>query len=171
MRFTSLTNEEKAATGGFTHRLDFSFRDIPAGVALNTAQTFIALPLPRLGLGDIIKECLMHLTTTFANTADAAFNTSTVSLGLVTGGVAALIAATETNQNGAFVTDTIPGVGTPVVPVKNLTVNNQVTLTINAMAAKTVSSLNKGQLYILIALQRAADQSTVVAAPFGSGYV
>jgi hypothetical protein len=177
MRVVSLTNDEKAATGGFTHRIDFSFRDIPAGVALNTAQTFTTLPnpqltpLPKLALGDIVKECHMHLVTPFANTADAAFNTSTVSLGLVTGGVAALIAATETNLNGANVLDTIPGVGTPVVPFKNATANNGMTLTINAMAAKTVSSLNQGQLYILIALQRGSDQSTVKAPPWGTGYV
>jgi len=171
MRFTSLTNEEKASTGGFTHRLDFTTADIPAGIAVNTANTFSAAPLPKLNVNDIIKECLVHLTTPFENTADAAFNSDTFSVGLVTGGVAALVAATEINNNGAFVTDTIPGVATPVVPVKNLTANNQVTITLNSMAAKSISNLNNGRLYILFSIQRASDQSVVKAPPYGSGYV
>jgi hypothetical protein len=171
MRFTPLTIEERAATGGFTHRLDFSYRDIPAGVTVAAAQTFNTAPLPKLNIGDIVIECLLHLTTPFQNTADAAFNSDTFSVGLVTGGVAALVAATELNANGSFVTDTIPGVATPVVPIKNLTANNQLTLTMNSMAAKTISSLNRGTLFCLFQIQSASGQSVTKAAPFGSGYV
>jgi hypothetical protein len=170
MRFTSLTNEEKTATGGFTHRLDFSFRDIPPGIAVATLFTFSTPPLPRFNVGDIITDSICHLTVPFQNTADAAFNSDTFSVGLVTGGVAALQAAVEVNKNGAFVPDTIPGVGTPVVPFKNVTALNQMTLTLNSMAAKSISNLNAGQLFVLFAVLSPYGQSISKAVPFGSGY-
>lgn len=170
MRFSHLTENEISFSGGFTHRLDFSYRDITAGIATNTILTLNVAPLPKIQNTDIIKQCLCHLTVPFENTADSALNNTTISLGLVTGGVAALIAAFQANVNGTEVIDTIPGVATPAVPIVNTTANNQVTLTFNSMAAKTVSNLNKGQAYILIEVQRGAGQSVTKATPFGDGY-
>ena len=171
MRVSHLVDGEISATGGFALRIDLSVADIPAGVAVNTPVTFSAAPLPRFRTNALIKQCLVHLTVPFQDTADAAFNTDTISVGLVTGGVAALVAAFEANINGTEVIDTIPGVATPAVPVKNLTDNNQLTITINSMAAKTLSSLKLGKLYILIQYQDPSDQSATKAVPFGGGYV
>lgn len=170
-RVSSLTNEEKAATG-FTHRVDFSYLDIPAGIPVNTPQVFAGagspagwVGLPSFKASDIVRRVELHLTVPLQNTADAAFNTTTLSLGDA-GLATRYISASETNLNGTEVIDVIPGAATNFIN----TAAAQLQLTLNSMAAKTLSSLNKGQFYILFDLVRAADQSISKAAPFGSGY-
>jgi len=170
-RVSSLTNEEKAATG-FTHRIDFSYQDIPPGIANNTSQVFAAAGSPAGWVGcpafkasDILRRVELHLTTPFENTADANFNATTLSLGDASSATR-FISASETNKNGTEVIDVMPGASANFIN----TAAAQLQITLNSMAAKSISNLNKGQLYILLDVQRAADQSTVKAAPFGSGY-
>lgn len=151
MKFSPLTIEERAASG-FTHRLDFSYRDITAGIANNTAKTWGAGFLPAVSGSDIVRESELHLTTPFQNTADAAFNSSTISFGDVTTATR-FINASEANLNGTEVIDVVPGAVVNAIYVAA----GQLQLTLNAMANKTVSDLNKGQAYILVKLMHADD--------------
>jgi len=151
MKFSPLTIEERAASG-FTHRLDFSYRDIPTGIANNTAKTWGAGFLPAVSGSDIVRESELHLTVPFQDLSDAAFNTSTLSFGDTTTATR-FINASETNLNGTEVIDVVPGAVTNAIYVAA----GQLQLTLNAMANKTVSDLDKGQGYILVKLQHADD--------------
>lgn len=170
-RVSSLSNEEKAAYG-FTHRIDFSYLDIPAGIANNTAQVFAAagspsgwIGLPATKASDIVRRVELHLTTPFENTADAAFNATAISLGDA-GSATRFINASEGNINGTEVIDVLPGASANYI----YTAAGQLQITIGSMAAKSISNLNKGKFYILLDIERAADQSAEKAAPFGTGY-
>jgi hypothetical protein len=164
MRFVQLTNEEKTSTGGFTHRLDMTFEDIPAGVAVNTAYTWSTAPLPAVAAGDIIKRTLVYLTTPFKASGDAAFNSTTISVG-DTGSATKYVNAVQINENGTEVITSFPGTENQIY-----TAAGQLQIQFGSMAAKTLSNLNVGKLYVLFAVQRAADQSATKYPPFGSGY-
>src|SRR4030095_4682700 len=165
MRSTHITNEEKTSSGGFTVRVDFSYRDIATGIANNTAATYGAGYLPALRASDIVKRVLLHITTPFQNTADAAFNTTTISVGDTTTATR-FVNASESNLNGTEVLNVFPGAVENVI----YTTTAQLQLTINSMAAKSISNLNAGQGYILFAIDRAADPAREKAPPFiGSG--
>jgi hypothetical protein len=164
MKFSPLTHEEIAASGGFTHRLDFSYRDIGTGIANNTAKVWGAGFLPALAAGDWVAKTELHLTTPFQASADAAFNSDTLSFGDVTTATR-YINASETNLNGTEVLDVVPGAVTNAI----YTAAAQLQLTLNAMANKTVSSLNIGQAYILVEIHRAASKPIEQATPFGTG--
>ena len=163
MRFTPLT-EAEAAASGFTHRLDMSYTDIPPGLAAAAAYVWNVPPMPGVKASDIVKSVEMHVTTKFQNTADAAFNSDTVSLGDATLATR-FLSAVEVNFNGTAVVDTIPG----AAPNYVYTAAAQIQLTMNSMAAKTLSSLNKGALYILFNILRAAGVYEKTP-PFGQGY-
>lgn len=171
MKFASLTQAEFAASG-FTHRLDFSYSDIPTGIANNTAQVFSSsgnptgwVPgLPGTKASDVIEKVELHVTTTFQNTADSGLNSTTVSFGDGSSATR-FINAVETNKNGSNVIDTIPGATTNYI----YTAAGQLQLTINSMAGKSISNLNAGAAYILLNLRRFAGVYEK-AAPFGTGY-
>jgi len=151
MKFSPLTIEERAASG-FTHRLDFSYRDITTGIANNTAKTWAAGFLPAVSASDIVRETELHLTTPFEDLSDAAFNSSTLSFGDATTATR-FINASETNRNGTEVIDVVPGAAVNAIYVAA----GQLQLTLNAMANKSVSDLDKGQGYILVKLMHADD--------------
>jgi hypothetical protein len=159
-----MTNEEKASSGGFTHRLDFSYRDITTGIANNTAKTWGAGFLPALAASDFVAKTELHLTTAFADASDAAFNSSTISFGDTTTATR-FVNASESNVNGTEVLDVVPGAVTNAI----YTAAAQLQLTLNAMANKTVSDLDTGQAYILVEIHRAADRARTQATPFGAG--
>jgi hypothetical protein len=170
MRFTPLTLEERAAST-FTHRFDFSYADIPTGLATNTAQVFGAANapagwkgLPAFKASDVSVRQELHVSEKFQNTADTALNTTTVSFGDA-GSATRFFSAVETNQNGTAVVDTIPG----SAPNQVYTAPSQLQFTLNSMAGKSISNLNRGKLYILLELQRFAGP-TEKAAPYGAGY-
>lgn len=154
MKFTPLTVEEVAASDGFTHRLDFSYRDIPAGIANNTSKVWAAGYLPAVVASDVVIKTELHLTTPFKDASDAAFNTSTLSLGDATTATR-FINASEANLNGTEVIDVIPGANANVI----YTAAGQLQLTLNSMAAKSLSDLDVGQGYILLSINRAADSA------------
>jgi hypothetical protein len=164
MKFSPLTEEERAATQ-FTHRLDFSYQDIPAGIANNTAATWSTGYLPIIRAGDVIKAVQLHLTTPFQNTADAAFNSDTLSFGDTTTATR-FINASEANVNGTEVLNVIPGAATNAI----YTAAGQLILTLNSMAAKSLSNLNRGQFYLLINIDHTTDPAKEKAPPFlGAG--
>jgi len=164
MKFAPLTIEEQASTGGFTHRLDFNYRDIPAGIANNTSKVWAAGYLPALVASDIMIKTELHLTTAFSDASDAAFNSSTLSLGDATTATR-FINASEANVNGTEVLNVIPGANQNVI----YTAAGQLQLTLNSMTGKSISDLDAGQGYILLSINRAADKAREQATPFGSG--
>lgn len=170
MKFAPMVLEEIAASGGFTHRLDLSVADIPAGLALAAANTiWLTAPggpnvvLPTFDAGTIVKRVLLHLTTPFKNTAQSGFNSSTISIG-DTGSATKFVSAVQINENGTEVIDTFPGTENSIY-----TASLQMVVTLNAMAGFSSSTLNVGKLYALFAIERAADQAWVKYPPFGPG--
>ena len=149
---------------GFTHRLDFSYQDIPAAIANNTSTTWSTGYLPAIRAGDIIRRVQFHLTVPFQNTADAAFNSDTLSFGDVTTATR-YINASETNLNGTEVLNVFPGAVENVI----YTAAGQLILTLNSMAAKSISNLNKGQGYILVYIDHTTDPAKEKAPPFFCG--
>ena len=164
MKFTSFTNEEKTSSGGFTHRLDFSYRDITAGIANNTAKTWGVGFLPALPISTFVAKTELHLTVPFQDLSDAAFNSSTISFGDTTTATR-FVNASEANLNGTEVLNVVPGAVTNAI----YTAAGQLQLTLNAMANKTVSDLDKGQAYILVEIHSAHDAARIEATPFGDG--
>lgn len=152
----------------FNFRWDFSFRDIPAGIANNTSQVFpigglnnqgtnqwngVNNQQPQLKAGDYIVEATLHLITPFANTADTAFNNCTVSIG-DQNSATRYFSAVQVNLNGTF------------VPDSSFTPNNMfvytvailpqyLQFTLNSMAGKSISNLNQGKLWFQFQLFRA----------------
>lgn len=165
IRFTPLTLEEIASSGGYTHRLDLSYGDIPAGIAVNTAYVWNVAPLPQFPISTIVRRVLLHLIIPFKKTGVAGFNTTTVSLGDA-GSATRFISASETNENGTEVLNVTPGA------VENYvyTAAGQLQLTMNSMAAQTISDLNVGQLYILMQIDKAHNQARIKAPPFASSF-
>ena len=164
MKFSSLTNEEKTSSGGFTHRLDFSYRDIPAAIANNTAKTWGAGYLPALPISAFVAKTELHLTTPFKDASDAAFNDSSISFGDTTTATR-FVNASQANENGTEVLNVVPGAVTNAI----YTAAGQLQLTLNAMTNKTVSDLDVGQAYILVEIHAAHDQARIQATPFGTG--
>ena len=162
MKFSPLTEEERAAWG-FTHRLDFSYADIPAGVAVNTSTTWSTGFLPAIRAGDVEVKAELHLSIPFENTADAAFNSDTLSFGTVTTPTR-YINASEANKNGTFVSNVVGA-----NPNDIYTATGQLILTLNSMAAKSVSNLNKGQGFILLSWFHTTDPALEKSLPFSSG--
>jgi hypothetical protein len=158
--YPQISNE--VAQQAYTHRFDFSYQDIPSGIALAAAQVFL---LPKVVAGDEVIELFVRLITPFSNSADAAFNSTTIDIG---DDVSPTTYATaiQINLNGTFVTNTH-------IPDKNnvYTAAHQLQIRLNSMAAKTLSSLNRGQIWIDWNIFRAADKPKNLVTPFGSGYV
>lgn len=165
MKFSALTIEEVASSGGFTHRLDFSYRDIPAGVANNTATTWAAGYLPALAASDFVAKTELHLTQAFADASDTDFNSDTISFGDATTATR-FVNASEANVNGTEVLNVVPGAVTNAI----YTAAAQLKLTLNSMANKTVSDLDIGKGYILVEIHRAGSKPREQATPFGNGY-
>jgi hypothetical protein len=159
-----MTIEERAAQG-FTHRIDFSTADIPAGIAVNTSQVFSTAPLPALAASDIIKRIYLHVSTPFAVSTDAAFNSTTLSLGDA-GSATRFASAVQINANGTPTINTFPGASENFI----YTAAGQLQITLNSMAAKSLSNLNVGKLYILLNVERGADKSSESGVPYGTGY-
>jgi hypothetical protein len=127
-----------------THQAIVTADDLTQTTA-NTAQT---IKLCDLVAGDINVKVALRVKTPFENTADAAFNTTTVSVGDVAA-VNTYLTAAETNKNGTVVPTRV-STNTAVV----YTAADKVAVTFNAMAAKSLSSINKGELHVFFRLYR-----------------
>ena len=139
-----LALHELAAHRGMTHMSIVTADDLTQ-TTVNTAQS---IKLCDLVAGDIIGAIEDNVVVPFENTADAAFNTTTRSLG-DNAGVATHAAAAEANKNGTVVVKKFSN--TAVGPY---TAADQVRVTFNAMAAKALSSINKGELHIFFSILR-----------------
>jgi hypothetical protein len=148
-----LTTNEQAGNSGMTHVCTIDANDLTTA-ATNTAQTFT---LCALKAGDIIIKTAWRLKTAFQNTADAAFNTDTLSIGDTATGVAAHIAAIEVNLNG---TEVFQGFNNTAV---HYAAADSLTATFNSMAAKSLKDLNAGEVEIFFQLYRPSVLETSVA--------
>src|SRR4029450_2623102 len=96
MLLRPLTTNERAETPGFTHVARITADDL-TNATVAAAQT---IDLATLAKNDIIFRVAGYIRVPFQNTLDAAFNTTTVSIG-DTSGVAALAVAGEGNRKRA----------------------------------------------------------------------
>lgn len=143
MKFRPLSTNERAETPGFTHIGIITADDLTQATA-NTLQT---LTLATIAAGDQIQRVKWYLRVPFQNTADAAFNSDTISVG-DTAAVTTHLSAAEANLNG---TEIIWRTGNTTV---GYTAADVLTVTINSMAAKSLVDINRGELILLISLCR-----------------
>lgn len=124
---------------GFTHCFSFGEGDLTETTA-NTAQAFtVAIPV-----NTIIKDCLVLLDVPFEDTADAAFNSTAVTVG-DSGSATRFMSATELNVNGTEITiKKMSGSATAYPAADTLSIS------FASMAAKSLSSLNKGKVRIYV---------------------
>lgn len=157
MIFRTLTTNERAEMLGFSHVGVVTADDLTQATAA-AAQT---LQFAALAPGDQILRVAWYLKTPFQNTADAAFNATTVSVGDVAA-VTTHLAAAETNVNG---TEIIWRAGNTAVLY---TAVDKFAVTFNSMAAKALASLNRGELHIYAAISRlkAVSDAIGAASPF-----
>jgi hypothetical protein len=139
-----LTTNERAETPGYTHVTVLTTADIAAGIANNTAASWTVA----LSTYDIIGRVQDFVKTPFQNTADAAFNSTTRSLG-DNSAVTTHTTAAEANANGTVVYTKFSN--TAVGPY---TAANTLKITLNAMSGKSLSNLNKGELHVFFQLIR-----------------
>ena len=143
MKVRVLSTNERAENLGFTHVAIITADDLTQATA-NTLQTITIIAL---AAGDVIRKVLWYLRVPFQNTADAAFNSDTISVG-DTAAVTTHLAAAEANLNG---TEIIWRIGSTAVLY---TAADGLTITINSMAAKSLVNINRGELFLLFALER-----------------
>ncbi len=142
-----LATNEIADNGGFTHVAVVTPNDLTNATNAG-AQT---ITICSLKAGDIIGKVLWRAKTFFKASADAAFNTTTMSIGNTATGVTAHIAAIELNENGTEVKE-----GFSNTAVGPYTANDSLTATFNSMAAKNLLALDTGEVVILYQIQRPA---------------
>jgi len=145
MRFTKLSLNEWAT--GFTHSCEITMDDLTQ-TATATAQT-LTLPYT-FTIGEYVTRVTTYLKTPFSNSADAAFNTDTMSIGDSAGGVTTILAAIEVNLNGTYIPNkTAVPTGTPAT---GFTVGtSSLTVTFNSQTAKALNSLNLGNIVLMFA--------------------
>jgi uncharacterized membrane protein len=146
------TNERAENAGNYTHIAVITADDLTQATAA-AAQT---INLHALAKGDLILRAFGVPVVPFQNSLDAGFNSDTVSFGSASGGVAILLAATEANANGTFLP--INGV-TPLLT----TAADTLTITVNSMAGKSLSNINRGEYWVFYALFRSSVYSSAVA--------
>lgn len=139
-----LTTNERAETPGFTHIVVLTADDLTQATN-NTAQAFVPFALK---INDIIGRVQDFVVTSFQNSADAAHNTTTRSLG-DTASATQYTAAAEMNTNGTVVASKFSN--TAVGPY---TTASNFTITINSMAGKALLAVNRGVYVVLVQLLR-----------------
>lgn len=157
-QFLQALSVPEAAMQEFTHMATISAGVEVTETGVAVAQTF---KLGKQRLGEVIRRAALTLVTPFENTADAAFNTTTIVVKTIDSAGAdktVLFTAQELNRNGTEITATQVQ-NTPTAPA---VAGDSLVAIITGMAAKSLSNLNKGQVQIYveihapIALQEAA---------------
>ncbi len=136
----------EAAANGYTHMCVVNHTDLDETTA-NTAQT---LELLDVGAGSVVQACAVHVRTPFQNSADAAFNTTTIEVG-DGGSVARFLASQEVNVNG---TEVLTKAGTGTLLGYNAA--DTVDIKVTSMAAKSLSSLDTGSLVVFLRIAELA---------------
>lgn len=131
---------EEISNSGFTHRCRITADDLTTA-ATNTAQ---ALTLPTIPAGFIISRALAVLVTPFQDASDAAYNTTTFTLGDA-GSANRLITSQELNLNGTEIT--IPAFGNTAY---EYTADTALLATFGSQSGKSLSNIDVGELDIYV---------------------
>jgi Rho termination factor, N-terminal domain len=145
-QFLKALSVQEAAYQEFTHMTTISagVEITQAGVGVAATQTIL---LGKQRLGEVIRRAALTLVVPFENTADAAFNSTTVIVKTLDSGGAdktVLFTAQELNRNGTEITATQVQ-NTPSAPAL---LGDTLVAVFTGMAAKALASLNKGQLQV-----------------------
>jgi hypothetical protein len=136
---------------GFTHVVIVTANDLTQATAA-AAQVFNVCGVLA---GDILYRAIGVPVVPFQNTLDAAFNADTVSFG-DTGSAARHLAATEANANGTF----LRVIGNTAFLY---TAADTLQVTVNSMAAKSLSNINRGEYHVFFCLTRSDKISSSIA--------
>lgn len=149
---------DEVAQQAYTHRFDFSYTDIPAGIAVSTAQVFL---LPKVIAGDEVIELFVKVITAFTGGGNT---TITLDIG-------------DQTSPTTFATALTIGAATPItqgqhIADKNLVYSaaNQLQIRLNPTATFTLSNLTAGQLWIDWNIFRSSNKDKNLVTPFGKGY-
>ncbi len=138
------------AFGGFNHVIELTHADLTSTVTAGTpTQTIQAIALKA---GDVIRDVAFGLQTAFQDTADAAYNSLSFTVG-DDGSANRFLTATETNLNGTEITYKA---GTQTAGYAYL-VADTLDVIFTSTLGKALSALNVGKLYIWVNLVRLAD--------------
>ena len=137
---------------GFSHHIQITSSDMSTFTTASSTGTVALLSAPA---GYYLDNVAFLLTTPFKNSADSAFNTTGVTVGDA-GQVARLIASTETNANGSYVSG---GAGNSTYIPCGIVFNSatQLNAIFTPTSGKKLSDLNAGQLDIFIRLKPLAS--------------
>ena len=142
-KLTPLLAQEILSNNSYTHILRLTADDLTQEAA-NTAQT---IKLCDMADGDIIAKTEIRLITPFEDKSDAAFNSTTVSLGDAAS-TTRFVNAAQVNVNGTEIVDPIYSNTS-----YQYTAAGELRLTIGSMLAKSLKDIDKGELHILIQIQ------------------
>jgi len=146
MNAYELPNETKLSL--FTHKIVVTHADLTEAAA-NTAQTIALLSVEA---GDVVTHAATKLVTPFENTADSAYNTTTLIVG-DDGSTNRFMSSTELNVNG---TEVYWKAGTNTAGFA-YTAANTVDAVFGSMAAKSLSNLNAGEVHIFLHVAKLSD--------------
>jgi hypothetical protein len=138
-----LLEEQQALDGAFTHVAVLDADDLTMATA-NTVQDIALGTVPK---GWVINKTMVVLRTPFENTADAAYNTTTLIVGDA-GSSNRYMTSKELNKNAGGVI-TYPGYNSTAYQV---TADTPIVAEFGSMAAKNLNSLNKGEVHIYFGL-------------------
>lgn len=147
---------DEVAQQAYTHRFDFSFQDIPAGIAVSTSQVFL---LPKVVAGDEVIELFIRLITAFSGGGNTGV---TIDIGDQT---------SPTTFATALAIGTSP-ISSQHIADKNIvyTAANQLQIRLNPTATFTLSNLTAGRLWIAWNIFRSSSKDKQLVTPFGTGY-
>lgn len=135
-----LLHEEIISQGGYTHMAIIN-ADALTDAGTNTTQTIKLADIPA---NAIIQKSEVRLIVPFEATSDAAFNSTTASLGDA-GSATRFASAVQLNKNGSYITS--PAANNTAYQYTAAAVLN---LAVTSMAAKALLSLNKGELHVFV---------------------
>jgi hypothetical protein len=140
-----LATNEIADNGGYTHVASITADDLTT-TTNSTSQTIL---IATLAIGDAIGKVATRVKTSFQDVSDAAFNTTAITVGDTANAVNNHITSQETNVNGTVVVEKFSN--TLVGPY---TAADKIAITFNAMAAKNLNNIDKGEIEVFFQLQR-----------------
>lgn len=142
-----LVTEEIAGQFGFNKRWDASYKDV-LGVTIGT-NTVITFTIGKVVAGDQLVQAHLHLTTAWAVSTDTAFNSITLDFG-DTGSATRFLSGVQIDVNGTEVIDSYMDSGSDFI----YTAGDSLLVTLHSMAAKDLTNVNVGKLYLEFTLLR-----------------
>ena len=108
-----------------------------------TANTAQAIDLMAVAAGTVVRSAGFYLPTPLQDSSDAAFNSSTLSLG-DGGSATALLTAQETNENGTEIVCANSNTGKAYAAAATLKA------TFGSMSAKSLSDIDTGEVWVFV---------------------